>query len=267
MSFLLVTNDDGVDSPALVPFVEALSELVPVRAVVPDRERSWIGKAITRQDELRVDRVVRDGVEIHTVTGFPADCTQLGVHSLFDEKPTMVLSGINVGFNHGLAFLLSSGTVGGASEGWIAGLPALAFSAGDLRDHASFAKRAWSRDESGELWARAAALCAEIVGDVLAGGFPPEADVISVNFPHQADRDTRRVVTRVAKVGYEDLFEERGPGRYAHAFRGGFRPGVALEGTDVEASEHGWVSITPLRLAHAASLPEAARRRLERHSG
>ena len=264
MSFLLVTNDDGVDSPALPPFVRALSELAPVRAVVPDRERSWIGKAITRKEELRVECVSRDGVEIHTVTGYPADCTQLGVHSLFDEKPSMVLSGINVGFNHGLAFLLSSGTVGGAAEGWIAGLPALAFSAGDLRNHAAFAEEAWSPERSGPLWRRAAALAADVVGDVRKHGFPPDADVISVNFPHQADVSTRRAVTRVAKVGYEELFEARGPGRFAHAFRGGFRPGVALEGTDLEASERGWVSITPLRLAHAATLPDATRQLLER---
>ncbi len=264
MGFILLTNDDGVDSPALPPFVRALSELAPVRAVVPDRERSWIGKAITRQEELRVERVERDGVELHTVSGYPADCTQLGVHSLFDERPSLVVSGINVGFNHGLAFLLSSGTVGGASEGWIAGLPALAFSAGDLRNHADFALRAWSPKDSRELWERAAALAADVVRDVTKLGFPPEADVVSVNFPHQADLHTRRAVTRVAKVGYEELFEERGPGRYAHAFRGGFRPVVALEGTDVEASERGWVSITPIRLAHAAELPEAARKALER---
>ncbi len=56
MSYLL-TNDDGVDSPSLVPFMRALSTLAPVRAVVPDRERSWVGKAITRFGEIGVERV------------------------------------------------------------------------------------------------------------------------------------------------------------------------------------------------------------------
>mgnify|MGYP001816361150 FL=1 len=150
MSFILVTNDDGVDSPALPALVRALSNRWPVRAVVPSRERSWIGKAISRWQDIQVELVERDGVEIHSVDGFPADCTQLGVHSLFEEKPDMVVSGINVGFNHGLAFFLSSGTVGAASEGWIAGLPAIAFSAGVSRGHNAWAKKAWSQ-ESGPL--------------------------------------------------------------------------------------------------------------------
>ena len=129
---ILVTNDDGIDSPALVPLLRALSDVRPVRAVVPDRERSWIGKAITGFDEIRVSKIERGGFEIHVAGGFPADCTQLGVHSLFGEKPDMVVSGVNIGLNNGLAFFLSSGTVGAAAEGWIAGIPAIAFSTSAL---------------------------------------------------------------------------------------------------------------------------------------
>jgi len=124
MPFILVTNDDGYDSPSLVPLVRALSELAPVRAVVPASERSWIGKAISRFEDVTVERADREGCAIWRASGFPADCTQLGIHTLFDEKPELVVSGINVGFNHGLAFFCSSGTVGGAIEGWIAGIPA-----------------------------------------------------------------------------------------------------------------------------------------------
>jgi 5'-nucleotidase len=144
MSFLLVTNDDGVECPSLPPFLRALSKLAPVRAVVPARERSWIAKAITRFEAVATRRETRGGVEVVVADGFPADCTQLGVHSLFGERPEMVISGINVGYNHGRAFLLSSGTVGAAAEGWIAGLPALAFSTGDASRHEAWAKEAWS---------------------------------------------------------------------------------------------------------------------------
>ena len=97
MTFLVLTNDDGVGSPALVPFAKALQRLGRVEVVVPDRERSWVGKAITRHDEIRVEEVERDGILMHTATGYPADCTQLGVHLLFDETPSMVVSGINIG--------------------------------------------------------------------------------------------------------------------------------------------------------------------------
>ena len=116
MSFILVTNDDGYSSPSLVPLIRALAKLGRVRAVVPDRERSWIAKAITRWEDVRVERADRDGCEIWRTSGCPADCTQLGVHTLFGEAPKLVVSGINLGFNHGLAFFMSSGTVGGATE-------------------------------------------------------------------------------------------------------------------------------------------------------
>jgi 5'-nucleotidase len=263
VSFILVTNDDGVDSPALPALVRALAKRWPVRAVVPSRERSWIGKAISRWEDIRVERVERDGVEIHSVDGFPADCTQLGVHSLFEEKPDMVVSGINVGFNHGLAFFLSSGTVGGASEGWIAGLPAIAFSAGVSRGHNAWAKQAWS-EESGPLWARMSAIATDIVADVRSVGFPEEADVLTVNIPETAEVMTPRVVTTLAKVGYDSLFRRQSEGLYVHDFSGGFKRVPELEGTDLETDAGGFVSITPVRLAHSVPLSDPARRALER---
>lgn len=124
---LLLTNDDGVDSPALAPFARALAALAAVDVVVPDGERSWIGKAITRAGEVATAVVERDGVAMTTCTGYPADAVQLGVHTLRPSPPDVVVSGINLGLNHGSAFLLSSGTVGAAVEGWICGLPAVAF--------------------------------------------------------------------------------------------------------------------------------------------
>jgi 5'-nucleotidase len=263
VSFILVTNDDGVDSPALPALVRALAERWPVRAVVPSRERSWIGKAITRWEDIRVERVERDGVEIHSVDGFPADCTQLGVHSLFEERPDMVVSGINVGFNHGLAFFLSSGTVGAACEGWIAGLPAIAFSTGVSRGHSAWAPKAWA-DDSGPLWARMSAIAAEIVADVRRVGFPEEADLLNVNIPESADLGTPRVVTTLAKAGYDNLFRRQSDGLYVHDFSGGFRRVLELEGTDLETDGSGRVSITPVRLAHSVSLPGSTRRTLER---
>lgn len=264
MPFILVTNDDGVDSPALPALVRALEPLGPVRAVAPAGERSWVAKAITRRDEVAVERVERGGVEIHAASGTPADCTQLGTHCLFGERPDMVVSGINVGFNHGLAFLLSSGTVGAAAEGWIAGLPALAFSAGDVDAHTPFARRAWAED-SGPMWARLAELAADVVRDVREAGFPEEVDVLSVNFPHTADVETPRRVTELAVVGYDQLFQPgEAPCTWRHEFGGRFRHVGPLEGTDLEGARRGQVTITPIRLARSAALPDALRQRLER---
>ena len=70
---MLLTNDDGVDSPALAPLIRALEAIAPLRTVVPQAERSWISKAISRWDEIRLERVTRDGCEIFAIDGFPAD--------------------------------------------------------------------------------------------------------------------------------------------------------------------------------------------------
>lgn len=263
VSYFLLTNDDGIDSPALIPFYRALSEIRPVRVVVPDRERSWIGKAITRFDEIRVTRIVKEGVEIAVADGYPADCAQLGIHSLFGERPEMVVSGINVGLNNGLGFFLSSGTVGAAAEGWISGIPAIAFSTGDVQDHRSWAELAWSA-ESGSLWERAAGLSIDVLQTVLAAGYPGGVDLLNVNFPADATAASPRRVTDIAKVGYDNIFREASPGRFIHDFSTGLRIDNDLAGTDVEALNDGAVSITPVRLAHGAPVGDAFRTAVQR---
>ena len=260
---LLVTNDDGIDSPALLPLLRALAPIAPVRAIVPSCERSWISKAITRFGEVVLRRVDREGFEIHSVDGFPADCTNLGVHSLFDEPPDMVVSGINIGLNTGLGFFLSSGTVGAASEAWIAGIPAIAFSVG-----VPWSDRAWkaelARHAAEGLWERASELSADLVRCVRELGYPDGVDLLNVNFPLEAGVETPRVVTELAAVGYGSLFREERAGVYVHDFAGRVRLDAGIDGTDLTAVENGCVSITPVRLAHAAKLDDSVRRALER---
>ncbi len=264
MGYMLVTNDDGIDSPALVPLIRAVSELGEVRTVVPSGERSWIGKAITRWHDIRVEAVKRDGLEILAVDGYPADCTNLAVHSLFDEPPDVVVSGINIGLNIGLGFFLSSGTVGAAMEGWIAGLPAIAFSTG-VPDSDREWKRHATGPDSQAVWERTAALSADILSDLLEAGFPDGTDLINVNFKIDADLDTPRVVTQLAPVGYGALFRLKEPGLYSHQFAGGLRNEHDVEAEmDVAAVRRGRVSITPVQLAHTAAVPAALRRRLSR---
>jgi len=264
VSFILVTNDDGYGSPSLVPLIVALGKLGRVRAVVPDRERSWIAKAITRWEDVSVERADRDGCEIWRTSGSPADCTQLGVHTLFDERPRLVVSGINLGFNHGLAFFMSSGTVGGATEGWIAGLPAIALSAGVLEKHDAWAAQSRT-PAAAHGWERAAALSAEIVAVVLERGMPRDADLLNVNFAFGAGPETPREVTELGRVGYDRVFFERAPGVYYHEFGGMVRRSDAsLRHADVVAAKRGVVSITPVQLAHSIALEAADRAALER---
>jgi 5'-nucleotidase len=261
VGYILVTNDDGVESPSLPPLIRAVEALGPVRVVCPARERSWIGKAITRWEDIAVEKVVLDGTDVHAVHGFPADCTNLAVHSLFDEKPELVVSGVNIGLNTGLGFFLSSGTVGAAVEAMLAGIPALAFSVGRVRDDRGWKSRVageWGQD----LWQRAADLSADIVRAVREVGFPADPELLSVNFPVEADLTTPRVITRLAPVGYGGLFRKKAEGLFVHDFPGGVRGSGPLDGTDLEAVSKGWVSITPVRMTQSAEVPPVLLRAL-----
>jgi 5'-nucleotidase len=264
MGYILVTNDDGVDSPALLPLVRELRKQAEVRVVVPATERSWISKAISRWDALSVQTLVREGIELIAVDGFPADCTNLGVHSLFDERPELVVSGVNTGLNTGLGFFLSSGTVGAAMEGWIAGVPAIALSIGRVGDD-----RSWKRDvvsvSDHPVWSRAARVGADVVRSVRDGGYPDGVDLLSVNYPFEADVDTPRVLTDLAVVGYDRLFRKQSDGIFVHDFAGELRGTERLAATtDIAVVRSGRVSITPIRLAHSAKVTAEMRARLER---
>lgn len=265
VSFLLITNDDGVDSPALLPLAREIAKLAPIRVVVPDAERSWVGKAISRFEELRTREVRRAGLDITLVSGSPADCANLAVHTLFQERPLMVIAGVNVGLNTGSGFFLSSGTVGAAMEGSIAGLPALAFSLGVPGND-----KHWKRDAKSaawrDTWQRAAEIAADVVATVRERGFPPGVDLLNVNFDVKATVDTPRVVTHLARVGYDRLFVPTATGRFAHDYGGEIVVDGSLAGSDVALVREGRVSITPVRLLESPELSDALRRALERRS-
>ena len=264
MSYILVTNDDGVDSPALLPLIRELAPLGPLRVAVPSTERSWIGKAISRWDELAVTKLVRDGIEILAVDGYPADCTNLAVHSLFGEPPELVVSGVNIGLNIGLGFFLSSGTIGAAMEGWIAGIPAIALSVGRVGEDRSWKREAVANPEH-PVWKRAARVGADVVRTLRESGYPEDVDLISVNYPSDADLETPRVLTELAVVGYDRLFRRKSENVYVHDFDGALRgvDSVPAE-SDIAVVRSGRVSITPIRLAHTASVSKSLRAKLQR---
>ena len=263
MSWILLTNDDGIDSPALAPFARALSDLGTVHVVVPDRERSWIGKAITRFDPIRVEKVELDGGAAWTCTGFPADAVQIGIHGLFDEPPSLVVSGINVGYNHGAAFLMSSGTVGAAVEGWVSGIPSIAVSTGTTGDWHAWRRKVHER-EALLKWERLSVVATSLVDEARLSGLTELADVVTMNLPFDATLDTPRRLTTVARVGYGSLFSEQGDGIFTHDFGGGFVEFDGIDGTDLSAAREGAVSMTPLRMPAAAVIPDEIRARLER---
>ena len=254
MSTILVTNDDGIDSPTLVPLAQALQQLGPVRVVVPSTERSWIGKAITRFEVVQAQATERDGIAMYALSGTPADCVSLGVHTLYGDRPDLVVSGINLGLNFGLAFLLSSGTVGGALEAWIAGVPAIAFSMAIPND--AYGLSGVQRTAAlGNRPAAAAQVAADMVATILREGFPPTVDCFSVNMPAEVTPATPRVVARVTRSRYGPLFVPGPENGYLHRFQSLTALETPADG-DMQVVSRGAIAITPLRLEVSTTVPE-----------
>lgn len=254
MTWILLTNDDGVDAPALVPMARELGALAPVRVVAPREERSWVGKAITRHEPVLVETVTRGGIEMHSCSGFPADCVQVAIGTMFGEPPALVVSGINLGYNHGTAYIQSSGTVGAALEAGLLGVDGLALSTGVDGDFHRWREWALSA-ESAPMWGRLAAVTADLASGMLRAGH--QGVTLSVNLPDHAGADTERRLTTVADTGYDALFREQAPGVYVHDYRGGLQNRSAVAGTDVDAAADGVISITPVRSISATGLPPA----------
>ena len=121
---ILLTNDDGYQSHALIALRNSLEDLYNVTIVAPDRERSAISMAITLNQPLRVKEVSDN---TFAVSGTPSDCVNIAMQEIMEERPDFILSGMNFGEN--ISFdVLYSGTVGAAFSGHMYGVPAMAVS-------------------------------------------------------------------------------------------------------------------------------------------
>ncbi|MDN3507344.1 MAG: 5'/3'-nucleotidase SurE [Simkaniaceae bacterium] len=125
---ILITNDDSIDSTGLRLLAEAASEIGNVTVVAPATEQSGKSVGINYLHPIRVQEIDwGDKFKVWKAEGSPADCVKLALGPLLDKKPDVILSGINFGSNSGRT-VLYSGTVGGAIEGVMRGVPSIAFS-------------------------------------------------------------------------------------------------------------------------------------------
>jgi 5'-nucleotidase len=142
---VLLTNDDGIYAPGLEALYQELRSDFDLNIVAPESEMSAVGHAISLTSPLRVREVHQDGAFFgYAVGGTPADCVKIGVQELLDERPDMIISGINPGANVGVN-VLYSGTVSAATEGAFLGIPSAAISLNtrqgpDFRFAARFAR-------------------------------------------------------------------------------------------------------------------------------
>jgi 5'-nucleotidase len=229
---ILCTNDDGYLATGLRVLSEAARTVGEVYVVAPDREQSASSHSLTMHFPLRA-KPIRD--HTFTVDGTPTDCVALAVGALLDRRPDFVLSGINHGPNMG-EDVLYSGTVAGAMEATILGIPAVALS--------------YTGRDPGDLEAFGPLIRRLLVQITERGDFPAET-LLSVNLPAIPPEEVRGVrVTRLARRVYTDsLTRARDPsGREYFWIGGGATEWNAPEGTDFWAVKEGYVSITPLHL-------------------
>ncbi len=228
---ILLTNDDGIGSPALAQLRSQLSSFGRVITVAPDRNQSASSQSLTLHRPLRIHPM---GEDVYSVDGTPTDCVLIAFHGLLVERPDFVVSGINHGPNMG-EDVFYSGTVAAAIEGALQGVPALA---------ASLVTR-----ESTD-YVEAAAVVATLLRQVLERGVP-ERMLLNVNIPFVPRAELAGVqLTTLGSRVYEDtLVKKVDPRGHDYYWIGGEDPQwKPLPGTDYQAVHDRWVSVTPLHL-------------------
>lgn len=207
---LLVTNDDGIDSVFLHELIFALQrEGHELYVAAPKHEQSWIGAAKSRNRPVNA-RVVDRGFGCKTwmIDGTPSDCVNIAIAHLIGIRPDAVVSGINIGLNASLGFILASGTIAGAWEGAVHGLPAIAISQ-DLTFPAfdNLKKHGGAPEPELLETLRISAKRTAEMAEALVAATPPESFTVNnLNFPYPSQHDTPVVRTMPARVIIPQLF-------------------------------------------------------------
>ena len=240
---ILVTNDDGIDAPGLVTAVNIANQLSDdVWVFAPAEEKSGASHAISLAHPMRL---VERGPQRFAITGSPADCVMVATRSMLkDNLPDLVISGVNFGQN--IAEDVSySGTVAGAKEGTIMGIPSFA-----LSQAIHFMDKTFVYSPNFEI---AEKYAADIIRKTLDMAWP-EGTLMNINFPDISLEDTCEV--RITKQGKRDKMlldiEQRLDPRNNPYFWYNFTRAMstAVPGTDLEAIMQNHISVTPLQMNH-----------------
>lgn len=228
---ILVSNDDGYRARGLRALAEELATIAEVTVVAPDRNRSGASNSLTLDFPLRMRE---ESKGVFSVNGTPTDCVHLAVTGVFSDEPDMVVSGVNDGANLG-DDVLYSGTVAAAMEGRFLGLPALAVS---------------QVGESVRHFETGARVARELVERLLRGKLPADT-ILNVNVPDLPYEQLQGF--RATRLGHrhraEAVQKELDPRNRPIYWIGPAGPEQdAGPGTDFEAVNSGFVSVTPLQV-------------------
>lgn len=237
---ILLSNDDGYFAPGLAALAEALHDLGEVVVVAPEQNRSGASNSLTLDRPLFLKKAANG---FHFVNGTPTDCVHLAVTGMLDELPDIIVSGINNGANMG-DDTIYSGTVAAATEGYLLGIPSIAISLTNFE---------------GDNYATAGRVARELVERFIRDPIR-EPVLLNVNVPDipYADLNGMEVTRLGRRHKAEPVVKMTSPRSETVYWVGA--AGAAADagpGTDFNAIERGFVSITPLQidLTHAAQLP------------
>ena len=233
---ILITNDDGIDSPGIKLLAETLSNLGEIIIVAPDRQQSAVSSALTIQRPIKVKELkLLDKYEAYAVDGTPTDCVKLAFFSILNRKPDLVVSGINHGLNTSVN-VLYSGTVSGAIEGMLMGVNSIAIS------HQS---HDYTKDLS------AAGEITKKVAEYTLSNNWADKFLLNINVP---DIDPNKIngvkVARLSKSEWIDKFDKRiDPwGNTYYWFSGEYKINDEDPDCDDNAIKDAFISITPLNI-------------------
>jgi 5'-nucleotidase len=231
MKRILVTNDDGVRSEGIHALAHALRHLGDITVVAPHAEASAIGHALTLRRPLRMEAL---GTGVYEVDGTPTDCVNIAITQLYKpngQMPDLIVSGINKGYNLG-DDVTYSGTVAGALEGALLGIPSIAVSL--------------ERCSPAYDFGRAAAAGADVATLVIARGLT-QRTFLNINVPTGAPKGMR--VTSQAKRNHVTVVSQRldprdSPYYWIEEGQDEWEP---HDRSDYQAVKDGYISITPLQ--------------------
>lgn len=192
---IVITNDDGITAPGIRNLIQVVQRITDrIIIVAPDSPQSGMGHAITINAMLRVEKVTIDNLEAYSCSGTPVDCVKIATSKILEEKPDLIVSGINHGSNSSIN-VIYSGTMSAAVEGSIEGINSIGFSLTDTSIDADFQ--------------HCHAYVEEIIRFTLAQQFE-KACCLNVNIPKIDANLIRGIkVCRQAKAVWEETFDER----------------------------------------------------------
>lgn len=232
---ILVSNDDGIDSQGIFVLVKHLREIADVTVVAPHREQSAVGHSITMQMPLRTTKFFKMGEFFgYAVDGTPADCVKMGIKNIMEERPDLVVSGINHGSNTAIN-IIYSGTVSAAREAAIMDVPSIAIS---LTSHTSH-----NFEYAGKVAKVLARMVIEKEADI------PKGTLLNVNVPDVPEEEIKGfALTAQGKSKWDDNYEERKDpyGRSYYWLTGNLIESDNDTSTDQGAVRNKYVSVTPI---------------------